>query len=90
MRECWNGRQARLRCVCLWRVSSSLISRTRKEDILWSMNKYGWLTDEEYEEEPEDFLTEKEDINTTISEPTEEKNSIKVQIYIDYFHRIRR
>ena len=22
----------------------------RKEDILWAMNKYGWLTDEEYEE----------------------------------------
>ena len=22
----------------------------RKENILWAMNKYGWLTDEEYEE----------------------------------------
>ena len=30
MRECWNGRQARLRCVCLWRVGSSPISRTKQ------------------------------------------------------------
>ena len=25
-------------------------NETRKENILWAMNKYGWLTDEEYEE----------------------------------------
>ena len=30
LRECWNGRQARLRCVWLRRVGSSPISRTRK------------------------------------------------------------
>ena len=30
MRECWNGRQARLRCVCPRRMGSSPISRTRK------------------------------------------------------------
>ena len=28
-RECWNGRQARLRCVWLCRVGSSPISRTK-------------------------------------------------------------
>ena len=28
LRECWNGRQARLRCVWLRRVGSSPISRT--------------------------------------------------------------
>ena len=32
LRECWNGRQARLRCVWLRRVGSSPISRTKKED----------------------------------------------------------
>ena len=31
MRECWNGRQARLRCVWFRRVGSSPISRTKKE-----------------------------------------------------------
>ena len=30
LRECWNGRQARLRCVWLCRVGSSPISRTKK------------------------------------------------------------
>ena len=25
-------------------------NKERKEDILWAMNKYGWLTDEEYQE----------------------------------------
>ena len=30
MRECWNGRQARLRCVWLRRVGSSPISRIKK------------------------------------------------------------
>ena len=30
LRECWNGRQARLRCVWLRRVGSSPISRTKK------------------------------------------------------------
>ena len=34
LRECWNGRQARLRCVWLRRVGSSPISRTKKELIL--------------------------------------------------------
>ena len=34
LRECWNGRQARLRCVWLCRVGSSPISRTKKEDVL--------------------------------------------------------
>ena len=29
LRECWNGRQARLRCVWLRRVGSSPISRTK-------------------------------------------------------------
>ena len=33
LRECWNGRQARLRCVWLRRVGSSPISRTRKDRI---------------------------------------------------------
>ena len=33
LRECWNGRQARLRCVWLRRVGSSPISRTKKELI---------------------------------------------------------
>lgn len=33
LRECWNGRQARLRCVWLRRVGSSPISRTKKEVI---------------------------------------------------------
>ena len=32
LRECWNGRQARLRCVWLRRVGSSPISRTKKPD----------------------------------------------------------
>ena len=31
LRECWNGRQARLRCVWLRRVGSSPISRTKKK-----------------------------------------------------------
>ena len=31
LRECWNGRQARLRCVWLCRVGSSPISRTNKK-----------------------------------------------------------
>ncbi len=31
-RECWNGRQARLRCVWLCRVGSSPISRTKKRE----------------------------------------------------------
>ena len=31
LRECWNGRQARLRCVWFRRVGSSPISRTKKE-----------------------------------------------------------
>ncbi len=30
LRECWNGRQARLRCVWFRRVGSSPISRTKK------------------------------------------------------------
>ena len=30
LRECWNGRQARLRCVWFRRVGSSPISRTIK------------------------------------------------------------
>ena len=33
LRECWNGRQARLRCVWLRRVGSSPISRTIKSDL---------------------------------------------------------
>ena len=32
LRECWNGRQARLRCVWFRRVGSSPISRTKKEE----------------------------------------------------------
>ena len=35
MRECWNGRQARLRCVWFRRVGSSPISRTKKNTTLW-------------------------------------------------------
>ena len=35
LRECWNGRQARLRCVWLRRVGSSPISRTKKNTTLW-------------------------------------------------------
>ena len=35
LRECWNGRQARLRCVWLCRVGSSPISRTKNELPLW-------------------------------------------------------
>ena len=31
LRECWNGRQARLRCVWLRRGGSSPLSRTRKK-----------------------------------------------------------
>ena len=34
LRECWNGRQARLRCVWFHRVGSSPISRTKKETPL--------------------------------------------------------
>ena len=34
LRECWNGRQARLRCVWFRRVGSSPISRTKKEVVL--------------------------------------------------------
>ena len=34
LRECWNGRQARLRCVWLRRVGSSPISRTKKNTTL--------------------------------------------------------
>ena len=34
-RECWNGRQARLRCVWFRRVGSSPISRTKKRAPLW-------------------------------------------------------
>ena len=33
MRECWNGRQARLRCVWFRRVGSSPISRTKSLQI---------------------------------------------------------
>ena len=33
LRECWNGRQARLRCVWLRRVGSSPISRTKLKPL---------------------------------------------------------
>lgn len=35
----------------------------RKEDILWAMNKYGWLTDEEYEQALEEELVLKNGID---------------------------
>ena len=35
----------------------------RKEDILWAMNKYGWLTDEEYEQALEEKLVLKNGID---------------------------
>ena len=34
LRECWNGRQARLRCVWLCRVGSSPISRTITDTVI--------------------------------------------------------
>ena len=34
LRECWNGRQARLRCVWLRRVGSSPISRTITDTVI--------------------------------------------------------
>ena len=37
LRECWNGRQARLRCVWFRRVGSSPISRTNKPDTHWGI-----------------------------------------------------
>ena len=35
----------------------------RKEDILWAMNKYGWLTDEEYEQALDEELVLKNGID---------------------------
>ena len=49
LRECWNGRQARLRCVWLRRVGSSPISRTRKtrfalqSGFFSEIHPVGWL-----------------------------------------------
>ena len=34
LRECWNGRQARLRCVWFRRVGSSPISRTITDTVI--------------------------------------------------------
>ena len=39
-RECWNGRQARLRCVWLCRVGSSPISRTKYLQIPFGIWRY--------------------------------------------------
>ena len=41
LRECWNGRQARLRCVWFRRVGSSPISRTKKERHLLCLSFFG-------------------------------------------------
>lgn len=41
MRECWNGRQARLRCVWLCRGGSSPLSRTKKRDTLQGVSFFG-------------------------------------------------
>ncbi len=43
LRECWNGRQARLRCVWLRRVGSSPISRTKKEAAQRAASFFGAL-----------------------------------------------
>ena len=42
LRECWNGRQARLRCVWFRRVGSSPISRTKKNTTLWGGVLFGF------------------------------------------------
>ena len=45
LRECWNGRQARLRCVWLRRVGSSPISRTIKAECSYGHSAFilfGW------------------------------------------------
>ena len=45
LRECWNGRQARLRCVWFRRVGSSPISRTNKKVPFVYRTKGTFLSD---------------------------------------------
>ena len=44
LRECWNGRQARLRCVWLRRVGSSPISRTKKKATCKSKSLFSMIS----------------------------------------------
>ena len=37
-------------CLVLSKIFNFENNKSRKEDVLWAMHNYGWLTDEEYEE----------------------------------------